>query len=130
MTSPALPAFDAADALAAIDALDDADLDRLDYGVIGFDADCTVRRYNATESRLASIPRAAALGEHLFASLAQCMNNYLVAQRYEDAWAAGVALDATLDYVLTLRMKPTKVQLRLLAAPQGPRRYLLLRRRA
>ncbi|MBU6257971.1 MAG: phosphonate transporter [Burkholderiales bacterium] len=129
MTTGSPPAFDSDDVLAALEALDDEALDRLDYGVIGFDADYAVSRYNATESRLAAMQRDTVLGQHVFASLAQCMNNYLVAQRFEDAAASGAALDATLDYVLTLRMKPTKVRLRLLAAPQAAQRYLLLRRR-
>jgi hypothetical protein len=39
-----------------------------------------------------------------------------------------VALDATLDYVLTLRMRPVKVGLRLLADPLLPMRYVLVQR--
>ena len=56
------------------------------------------------------------------------MNNFLVAQRFEDALATGDSLDATLDYVLTLRMKPIKVKLRLLAEPGHLMRYVLILR--
>jgi len=57
------------------------------------------------------------------------MNNFLIAQRFEDAAAAGTEFDATIDYVLTLRMRPVKVKLRLLA-PAGPAmRYVLVSRR-
>jgi hypothetical protein len=55
------------------------------------------------------------------------MNNFLVAQRFEDAQASGEALDLTVDYVLTLRMRPVKVKLRLLAG-EGPTRYVLVQR--
>jgi hypothetical protein len=53
----------------------------------------------------------------------------MVAQRFEDAADEGVALDATLDYVLTFRMRPVKVTLRLLASPGGDTRYVLVGRK-
>jgi hypothetical protein len=56
------------------------------------------------------------------------MNNYLVAQRFEDSAAAGTELDETLDYVLTLRMRPSRVRLRLLAAPGTALRYVCIER--
>jgi hypothetical protein len=51
-----------------------------------------------------------------------------VAQRFEDAAQNGEVLDLLLDYVLTLRMRPTNVQLRLLSAPGAHYRYVLIRR--
>jgi hypothetical protein len=56
------------------------------------------------------------------------MNNFMVAQRFEDALADGTLLDDTIDYVLTLRMRPVKVALRLLASPAGSHRYVLVQR--
>jgi hypothetical protein len=52
----------------------------------------------------------------------------MVAQRFEDAHADGTALDETIPYVLTLRMRPTKVRLRLLAQPGAAIRYVLVQR--
>jgi hypothetical protein len=52
------------------------------------------------------------------------MNNYLVSQRFQDA----EALDATIDYVLTFRMKPTPVLLRMLQRTRTARGYLLIKR--
>ena len=52
------------------------------------------------------------------------MNNFLVAQRFEDE----PAIDAILPYVLTLRMRPTRALLRLLAAPDAPLNYILIER--
>ncbi|MEP7119797.1 MAG: PAS domain-containing protein [Byssovorax sp.] len=120
--------FHDSDVLARIDALDDAALDLLEFGVIGFDAETVVRRYNAFESRLAGLQPQRVLGHPLFTTVAPCMNNFLVAQRFEDAAESGASLDATLDYVLTLRMRPIQVNLRLLAAPGAAARYLLVRR--
>jgi photoactive yellow protein len=121
--------FAQADLAARLDAMDEAELDRLDFGVIGFDAQTLVCRYNLFESRAAGLSPDRVLGHALFDVVAPCMNNFLVAQRFVDAAEAGAALDATVDYVLTLRMRPVKVQLRLLAQPGLPCRYVLVQRR-
>ena len=52
------------------------------------------------------------------------MNNFMVAQRFADE----AVLDATLPYVLTLRMRPTPVTLRLLQIPGVARSYVLVQR--
>ena len=101
-------------------------LDRLDFGVIGFDCDTIVRRYNEFESNLSGLTPRRVLGQPLFTMVAQCMNNVLVARRFDDAVDTGAVLDATIDYVLTLRMRPIKVVLRLLASPGTALRYLLV----
>jgi photoactive yellow protein len=121
-------AFDEPALLQRLDPLTEAELDGLDFGVIGFDAQGTVRRYNTYESQAAGLSPSRVLGYALFTAVAPCMNNYLVAQRFEDAADADSELDATIDYVLTLRMRPVKVQLRLLAAPRAGYRYVLVRR--
>ncbi len=121
--------FGQADILTRIDALDDAALDRLDFGVIGFDADTRVRRYNAFESRLAGLSPDRVLGHALFTAVAPCMNNFMVAQRFADAADAAESLDETLDYVFTLRMRPAKVVVRMVASPSQGLRYVLVNRR-
>ena len=100
------------------------DLDALPFGVVGLSRDGLVAIYNATEERLAGLPRDKVLGLHFFDSVAQCMNNFMVAQRYEDE----PELDVIIDYVLTLKMRPTPVRLRLLQQPDAPLRYLLVHR--
>ncbi len=110
-------------------ASDDA-LDALDFGVIGFDAQTVVHRYNRFESQAAGLSPQRVLGHPLFTVVAPCMNNFLVAQRFEDAAASAAPLDALIDYVLTLRMRPVKVKLRLLAAPGAALRYVLVQRPA
>jgi photoactive yellow protein len=104
-------------------------LDCLDFGVIGFDADTRVCQYNQTESEAAGLTAPRVLGQPLFTNVAPCLNNFMVAQRFEDAQDEGSELDATIDYVLTLRMRPVKVKLRLLAAPGSTQRYVLVQRK-
>ena len=125
----ATPTFDAPGLAGLLDACSPEALDALDFGVIAFDAETIVRRYNATESQAAGLSPQRVLGEPLFTNVAPCMNNFMVAQRFEDAADQGSALDDTIDYVLTLRMRPIKVKLRLLASPSGAYRYVLVQRR-
>ncbi len=125
----ALLEFNQASIADRIETLDDIQLDSLEFGVIGFDADTAVRRYNAVESKMAGLAPQRVLGNALFTAVAPCMNNFMVAQRFEDAAASGTLLDATIDYVFTLRMRPAKVTLRLLASPTLALRYVLVNRR-
>lgn len=102
--------------------------DALDFGVIGFDDNTVVGLYNDFESKAAGLAPQRVLGQPLFTVVAPCMNNFLVAQRFEDAFETGATLDATIDYVLTLRMRPVKVALRLVASPGAATRYVLVHR--
>ncbi|MDQ2822531.1 MAG: phosphonate transporter [Pseudomonadota bacterium] len=106
----------------------DSELDTLEFGVIGFDADTIVCSYNRFESQAAGLSPQRVLGQPLFTNVAPCMNNFMVAQRFDDALDQNVLLDATIDYVLTLRMRPVKVALRLIAVPGAAVRYVLVQR--
>ena len=123
------PSFDDSGLLRRLDAMSDAELDALDFGVIGFDPVGVVRRYGAHESKSSGLSPQRVLGLSLFNEVAVCMNNYMVAQRFEDAAADGSELDATIDYVLTLRMRPVKVRLRMLAGPGVTGRFVAIDRR-
>lgn len=128
MTLPAEIMFDQPDLTALLVTMDDATLDTLGFGVIGFDIEDRVRRYNAFESKAAGLGIERVLNQNLFTVVAPCMNNFLVAQRFADARDTGMALDDTINYVLTLRMRPTKVKLRLLADPMADLCYVLVQR--
>lgn len=107
----------------------ESDTERLDgvqFGVIGFTSDATVTVYNATESRNAGLRPQRVLGRHFFEEVAPCMNNFMVAQRFDDE----DVLDDIIPYVLTLRMRPTPVRLRLLKAEGCATRFVLIERRA
>jgi photoactive yellow protein len=107
-----------------LDAMNDGDLDVLPYGVIAFAADTIVHRYNLTEARMAGLDPSTVKGAPFFAAVAQCMNNFMVAQRFEDE----PDIDEVMPYTLTLRMRPTKVRMRLMAAAEMQLRYILIER--
>lgn len=123
-------AFDQPDLHACLAALPAQALDDLDFGVIGFDAATVVQQYNAFEASAAGLSPQRVLGQPLFTLVAPCMNNFMVAQRFEDAAQSDAPLDETIDYVLTLRMRPVKVKLRLLAGAASGMRYVLVQRAA
>lgn len=122
--------FDDADLLSTLGHVTDQELDSISFGVIAFDAEGVVRRYNRFESEAAGLSLERVIGNGLFTTVAPCMNNFMVAQRFLDATEGNTGLDATLDYVLTLRMRPIKVRLRLLAEPGASLRYVLVQRAA
>ncbi len=109
---------------ALFDQASPAFLDALSFGVIGFSDSMIVEIYNATEASSAGLRPDAVLGQPFFLAIAMCMNNFMVAQRYEDE----PVLDAVIDYVLTFRMRPTPVRLRLIKRPDLRRHYLLIER--
>ena len=117
--------FGMPDLAARLDQCSAEELDTLDFGVIGFGADTNVERYNAFESQAAGLSPQRVLGQPLFTNVAPCMNNFMVAQRFLDART----LDEIIPYVLTLRMRPTPVRLRLLMSPEIATRYLLIERK-
>lgn len=99
-------------------------LDALPYGVVGISRDGITEVYNVTEARLAGLAKSAVMGKNFFMNVAQCMNNFMVAQRLEDE----AELDTSLPYVLTLRMRPTPVTLRLMKSASFPKSYVLIQR--
>ena len=123
VTAICLPGF-ADIRLADIEKLTDQELDTLPFGVVGLSADCLVEIYNQTESKMAGLLRDTVIGSHFFLATAQCMNNFMVAQRFEDE----AELDTIIDFMLTFRMRPTPVRLRLLQCRAVQRRYILLER--
>ncbi|MGB7754824.1 MAG: hypothetical protein WBL23_02020 [Salinisphaera sp.] len=98
--------------------------DALDFGVIGLRPDTRADIYNATEAGMSGVDPSRVLGAPFFSTIGQCMNNFLVAQRFEDE----ADLDEIVPFVLTLRMRPTRVRLRLLQAQDVERRYILVER--
>jgi photoactive yellow protein len=116
--------FTASDLLDQLEGMDDAALDTMPFGVIAMAADGVVTSYNAAESRLAGLSPASTVGRHFFSAGAPCTNNFMVAQRFETE----PAIDAIIDYVFTLRMRPTSVRLRLLKQPGRRRMYLVVER--
>ena len=118
--------FDAPDLLAQLEAADSVSaFDDAPFGVIVMDRSGDVIAYNAFESERAGIAAERVIGRNFFETVGPCTNNYLIAERYRSE----PDLDDELDYVFTLRMAPTPVRLRLLAAAGSDRQYLLVRNR-
>ncbi|MBB4616106.1 phosphonate transporter [Sphingomonas abaci] len=111
-------------AISDLDGMTADERDALPYGVVGFDADTIVKIYNATEARMSGLDPSTVFGVPFFDAVGQCMNNFMVAQRFEDE----AEVDDIIPYVLTLRMRPTKVRLRLLANQDVLHRYILIER--
>jgi photoactive yellow protein len=118
--------FDAAALHARLADCSGPELDRAAFGAIGFDSAWRVRRYNRTESRFSGLSPGSVLGHGVFAVVVPCLGNELVARRFEAAVSCGTLLDVTLPYVLTWRMSPTPVRLRLLSSPDQPLHYVLV----
>jgi photoactive yellow protein len=121
--------FDNLNLFAILASLSSADLDKLPFGVIGFDGEGVICIYNAPEARWAGLDRDNVIGSPMFEVVAPCMNNYLIAERFGEASERHEALDATLDYVLTLRMRPTPCTLRLLTDEASRIRFILIKRK-
>lgn len=103
-------------------------LNALDFGVIGFNNEGLVKVYNAYESKMTGLSYLSVIDADLFNAVAPCMNNFLVAQKFEDAAHVKAELDEIMDFVLTLKMKPTRVKLRLISSPQLPFNYVSILR--
>ena len=117
--------FDEGDVYTKLCRLDSDALDALDFGIIKMDLEGVVTGYNTAEADLAGLRPDQVLDRHFFTEVAPCTNNFMVSGRFEDE----DELDETLDYTFTLRMKPTKVTLRLLKSERVGAQFLLVRRR-
>jgi photoactive yellow protein len=120
--------YDLPDLLLVLNQMEAAALDDLPFGVIHFNEEFIVERYNRYEQNATGAKPERVIGSHVFTQVAQCMNNYMVAQRFEDAMASRLPLDATLPYVLTWKMRPTAVTLRLLWSAASNGGYVIIQR--
>lgn len=92
------------------------------------DVDGHVCRYNTHESEQARLSPADVIGRAFFARIAPCMDNALVAKRFQIAAEKSVPLDALIDYVLAFKSGAGPVKMRLLYSPGSATRYLLIKR--
>ena len=104
---------------------DPSGFDDLSFGLVAMLLDGTVVAYNRFESECSGISPERCIGLNFFTDIAPCTNNYLVSGRFENE----AVLDETIDYVFTLKMRPTRVQLRMLKAEPFPQQYLAIQRR-
>jgi photoactive yellow protein len=111
----ALPPLDPATAgalLESADAMTPRELDALPYGMIQLDASGRILKYNAVESRLASLPQAQAIGKQFFTEIAPCTK----VQAFYGRFREGVireSLDATFQFHFAFKQHPRDVTVRL-----------------
>jgi photoactive yellow protein len=116
--------FSDPDALASLHAMTSQELDELPFGVVAMTPAAIVTAYNAYEAEAAGFRPEDVLGRHFFREIAPCTNNYMVSGLYDFAGQ----VDQTIPYVFTLRMKPTRVNLRMLKSTDLGCQYLLVER--
>jgi len=119
----AILTFEHPDALAWLERAGDDAFDALDLGVIAMDSAGIVVAYNSTECRDSGLSKERVIGRRFFDDVAACMNNFMVSERY----AVEPELDETIAYVFTMKMRPRRVQLRLLKSAVAVRQYMLVK---
>ena len=114
-SEPSLPVADPVAASALLESADEMtpeELDALPYGMIQLDANGRILKYNAVESRLASLPQAQAIGRQFFTEIAPCTK----VQAFYGRFREGViheSLDATFQFHFAFKQAPRDVTVRL-----------------
>jgi photoactive yellow protein len=98
-----------------LDAMSEAELDDLPYGMIQLDAGGRILKYNAVESRLASLPRDRAIGRSFFAEIAPCTKVQAFHGRFRDG-VVRESLDVTFRFHFAFKQRPRDVAVRLFYA--------------
>lgn len=93
------------------------------FGIIGFTNDNSITCYNKIESEYSGYSKEFVIGKNLFLEVAPCMNNYLVALKFAEL----NELDEVIPYILSFKVKPVSVHLRLLK--KGELNYILIKRK-
>ena len=119
-------AFDDKNIVQVLSRMSDEELNSLDFGVTALDNDCVVKGYNNYLVNLSGVSIQKAMGYHYFSNVAPCMNNFMVAQKLEDAIDEKIQFDETINYVLSVRMKPTRVKLRIIHDSNTSVSYILI----
>ena len=98
--------------LEAADAMSPNELDALPYGMIQLDASGRILKYNAVESRLASLPQAHAIGKQFFTEIAPCTKVQEFYGRFKDG-VVRESLDTSFQFHFAFKQAPRDVTVRL-----------------
>jgi photoactive yellow protein len=101
------------------------ELDMADFGIIGFNQKNLIEIHNETEAYLSGYKKEFVLGKNLFIDVAPCMNNYLVALKFEEK----DEIDEIIPYILSFKVKPVSVELHLIKKKKLKLNYILIKRR-
>ena len=110
--APRAPHGDAEDVLAAADSMTVDELDQLPYGMIQLDTNGRILKFNAVESRLASLPQQQQIGKHFFTEVAPCTK----VQQFYGRFKEGVLreeLDSAFQFHFAFKQNPRDVTVRL-----------------
>ena len=121
------PQFKQEDLFDVLEHYEAKDFNKFDYGVVRMDRSGNIKAYNSYNSDLAADASKEVMGQNFFTQVAPCTNNFMVAEKYDSFEGK---LDETLDYILTYRVKPSPVTLRMLAKNSSENQYLLIRLKA
>lgn len=116
--------FDGADLAGQLADASPEALHAADFGVIGLDHSGRVTFYNRYEQALAGLAEGDVLGRDFFVDVAPCTNNFMVRERFMQAWEQDDELDEILPYTFSYRMKATRVRLRMIV--RGKQGWLLV----
>ena len=117
LNSPSAPSraarpIDALDLAEKADDLSIAELDQLPFGMIQLDAGGRILKFNAVESRLASLDQQQQIGKHFFTEVAPCTK----VQEFYGRFKEGVvreALDSSFQFHFAFKQAPRDVTVRL-----------------
>jgi photoactive yellow protein len=106
------PGRDTSALLEAADAMSPAELDQLPYGMIQLDATGRILRFNAVESRLASLPQQQQIGKHFFTEVAPCTKVQAFYGRFKEG-VIRESLDTSFQFHFAFKQNPRDVTVRL-----------------
>jgi photoactive yellow protein len=117
-----------------LDERSDAELDALQFGVVGIDPDGVILRYNLYESRLARLDRNQVVGRNFFTQIAPCTRTEAFEGRVRAfMMRGGLAADGgrieRFEYVFDFRFGAQDVAIDVVRAGNAERYYLLINRR-
>ena len=98
--------------LEAADTMTPAELDRLPYGMIQLDAGGRILKFNAVESRLASLPQDQQIGKHFFTEVAPCTKVQAFYGRFKEG-VLHESLDTSFKFHFAFKQRPRDVTVRL-----------------
>lgn len=98
--------------LEVVDALSPVELDGLPYGIIQLDRTGRILKYNAVESRLASLAQEDAVGKQFFTEIAPCTRVQEFYGRFKEGVIREV-LDTSFKFHFAFKQSPRDVTVRL-----------------
>jgi len=114
---------------AHLDALSDEELDTLPFGVIGLDAEGSIRRYNVAEARFARLDRAQVVGKSFFTEIARCTATAEFQGRFEVLVKTPESESIAFDFVFAFRFGAQQVNIDIGRAPGTARFYVCVNRK-